>query len=135
MCLFSYFTVEADFNSSPFNVVFPADEGLNTVADVDAFISIVDDEINEHMEQVFVALLEVVSAINIELLNLTERNLAVCRIIDNDRKCLLYIYIYMQYCQSLNLLLNAIYVRHIYVCYTYIYIIYIYMSSIPFQLK
>ena len=88
------FTVEADFNSSSFNVVFPADEDNNTVADVDAFISIVDDEINEHMEQVFVALLEVLSAVNIELLNVTERNLTVCRIVDNDRKYLLYIYIY-----------------------------------------
>ena len=86
-CVIFLFTVEADFNSSSFNVVFPADEGLNTVADVDAFISIVDDEINENMEQIFGALLEVLSAVNIELLNLTERNLAVCRIFDNDRKC------------------------------------------------
>ena len=96
MFIIFLFTDEADFNSSSFNVVFPADEGLNTVADVDAFISIVDDEINEHMEQVFVALLEVFSAVNIESLNMTERNLAVCRIMDNDRKCLLYIYIYTQ---------------------------------------
>ena len=84
MCYF-LFTDEADFNTTVFEVVFPADEGLNAATEVDAFISVVDDTIDEIEEQVFVVLLEVVNATNPRLLDL-DRNLSVCRIIDNDRK-------------------------------------------------
>ena len=49
------------------------------------FISVVDDTIDEIEEQVFVVLLEVVNATNPRLLDI-DRNLSVCRIIDNDRK-------------------------------------------------
>ncbi len=84
MCYF-LFTDEADFNTTVFEVVFPADEGLNAATEVDAFISVVDDTIDEIEEQVFVVLLEVVNATNPRLLDI-DRNLSVCRIIDNDRK-------------------------------------------------
>ena len=36
MCYF-LFTDEADFNTTVFEVVFPADEGLNAATEVDAF--------------------------------------------------------------------------------------------------
>ena len=66
-------------------MVFPADEGINATTEVDTFISVGDDTIDEIEEQVFVVLLEVVNATNPQLLNI-ERDLSVCRIIDNDRK-------------------------------------------------
>ena len=67
-------------------MIFPADEGINTIAEIDAFLSITNDDIDENEEQAFIVLFEVVEAVNVGLLT-TDRNLSVVRIIDNDRKC------------------------------------------------
>ena len=71
-----------DFNDTAFNVIFPADEIVN-IADVEEFIPIVDDEIDEAQEQVFIILLEVLDAVNFDLLRIT-CNTSFGRIIDND---------------------------------------------------
>ena len=68
-------------------MVFPADEDMPlSIADVDAFISIVDDDIDEADDQFFMAYLERVNATNPELAIL-ERVVSTCIIVDNDRKC------------------------------------------------
>ena len=72
-------------------MVFPADEGQVTIADIDASISIVDDEINENKEQIFAVLLEVADALNFAKL---EQNLSICKIIDDDGK---YIFAFLSY--------------------------------------
>ncbi len=84
VCYF-LFTDEADFNTTVFEVIFPADEDVTTIAEIDAFVSIVNDDIDENEEQVFVVLFEVLEAVGVGLLT-SDRNLSVCRIIDNDRK-------------------------------------------------
>ena len=71
-----------DFDATAFNVIFPADEIVN-IADVEEFIPIVDDEIDEAQEQVFIILLEVLEAVNFDLIRIT-RNTSFGRIIDND---------------------------------------------------
>ena len=63
-------------------MTFPADEFLN-IADVDESIPIVDDDIDEAQEQVFIILLEVLEAVNFDLITIT-RNTSFGRIIDND---------------------------------------------------
>lgn len=64
-------------------MVFPADEFGNAIGSVDAFIPVVDDDINERLDQVFIVLLEVVDAIKPVLVN---NALATCVIFDNDRR-------------------------------------------------
>ena len=71
-----------DFNATAFNVLFPADEVLN-IPDVVEFIPIVDDEIDEAHEQVFIMLLKVLEAVNFDLITIT-RSTSFGRIIDND---------------------------------------------------
>ena len=71
-----------DFNATAFNVIFPADEIVN-IPDVEEFIPIVDDEIDEAQEQVFIILLEVLEAVNFDLIRIT-RDTSFGRIIDND---------------------------------------------------
>ena len=63
-------------------MIFPADEIVN-IADVEEFLPIVDDEIDEAQEQVFIILLEVLDAVNFDLLRIT-RSTSFGRIIDND---------------------------------------------------
>ena len=63
-------------------MLFPADEIMN-IADVEEFIPIVDDEIDEAQEQVFIILLEVLEAVNFDLITIT-RNTSFGFIIDND---------------------------------------------------
>ena len=48
-------------------------------------IPIADDEINEH-EEGFMVMLEIASAVDAHLVDLSSRNAALCRIRDNDRK-------------------------------------------------
>ena len=45
-----------------------------------------DDDINE-VEQVFVVLLELVSAENPDKVDLSQRNASLCRIMDDDCEC------------------------------------------------
>ena len=73
-----------DFNTTSFNVDFPADERSFVI---DVPISVMDDNINENEEQLFVVLMEVAYATNFLLLDNTNRNLSLCRIVDNDGKC------------------------------------------------
>ena len=63
-------------------MIFPADEIVN-IADVEKFIPIEDDEIDEAQEQVFIILLEVLEAVNFDLITIT-RSVSFGRIIDND---------------------------------------------------
>ena len=90
--IYIFFTDEEDFNTTLFEVVFPADEFIDPVGSVDAFISVVEDDINENSEQLFVAFIEVAGAINSRLLSIT-RNVTICRIMDNDRKFSCYIWL------------------------------------------
>ena len=62
-------------------MTFPADEIMN-IADVEVFIPIEDDEIDE-AQQVFIILLEVLEAVNFDLIRIT-RNTSFGRILDND---------------------------------------------------
>ncbi len=72
-----------DFNPTVLAVTFPADEAPSeTIFYVDVPITIVDDDINE-AEQNFIVYFEVIDAIN-ENLILSERNVAVCTITDED---------------------------------------------------
>ena len=71
-----------DFNDTAFDVIFPADEVVN-IAGVVETLRIVDDEIDEAQEQVFIILLEVLDAVNFDLITIT-RNTSFGRIIDND---------------------------------------------------
>ncbi len=74
-----------DFNPTVLTVTFPADEAPSeTVFDIDVPIMIINDEIDE-AEQNFIVYFEVIDAIN-ENLILSEREVAVCRIVDDDRK-------------------------------------------------
>lgn len=80
-------TVEADFNTTVFTVLFPADENMSTpISEVLAPISVVDDDIDEAEEQVFIAFLEVVDAVTLGSLSTGPRNVAECIIVDNDSK-------------------------------------------------
>ena len=71
-----------DFNATAFNVIFPADEIVN-IPDVLRLIRIVDDEIDEAQEQDFIIFLEVLDAVNFDLITVT-RDTSFGRIIDND---------------------------------------------------
>ena len=83
----SYFLLTdlADFNSSAFEVVFPPDENGALIADIDAFIPIVDDDINEAASQYFVVHIELLSAVNPALIQVP-RATSNCIILDNDGK-------------------------------------------------
>ena len=78
---------EADFNDTPLEIVFPADEGLpSLIFNVRADIPVVDDNIDEAHEQQFIAFLEVINATNPNLSLV--RNTTICRINDDDCKTL-----------------------------------------------
>ena len=72
-----------DFNITPIEITFEADE-INTILDVSVPITIFDDEINEVDEEIFVAVLELVDAINPSQVDFNDATL--CKITDNDRK-------------------------------------------------
>ena len=75
---------------------FPADE-LNNNADVSRLIPIVDDEIDEAHEQVFLIFLEVLEAINSDLITIT-RNNSIGHIIDDDGEPLTYYACLINWC-------------------------------------
>lgn len=75
---------EDDFSTTVQTVTFPADEGATFISEIGAFIPIVDDDIDESIEQIFIAHLEVIEATNFALLNNTICSTALCRIMDND---------------------------------------------------
>ena len=83
-CLFC--TDTNDFDATTLDATFPADEVMN-IADLLLTIPIVDDEIDEALEQVFIIVLEVLRAVNADLITIT-RNTSFGRIIDNDGEIL-----------------------------------------------
>ena len=88
-----------DFDTTTFEVEFPADENQVALTDIDAFIPIVDDLIDEDIWQLFVVYIEVVSAVDLAQVENTERNISTCRIIDNDCKYIMYtVYMYICIC-------------------------------------
>ena len=68
-----------------FTVVFPADRD-SPVTDIDAFIPVVDDEINERDSQLFLVFIEVINATNFTLLENKDQNISLCHILDDDCK-------------------------------------------------
>jgi hypothetical protein len=72
-----------DFNTTAFDVVYPADEGIAPVKMVPAFIDVTDDDVNEAREQTFIVFLEIVDAVNPERITITRTN-STCVIVDND---------------------------------------------------
>ena len=62
---------------------FPADEGLQMEQFVDTFINIFDDEVDEAQEQRFVAYLEILDAVDLNLVEIGN-DTAICIIEDND---------------------------------------------------
>ncbi len=71
----------SDFNTTVQTWVFPSGQSN---PDVDTPIQITDDEKDEAI-QVFIAFLEVIDAVNFDLLTVT-RPVSICRIVDDDRK-------------------------------------------------
>ena len=82
-----YCVVDADFNNTCFNITFPADERSGTVINsIDSVrFAVVDDDINERFEQLFLIVVEVVKALNPSTIDIT-RNTTIGIIVDNDRK-------------------------------------------------
>ena len=78
---------EADFDGTPLEIVFPADEGLlSPLLNMRADIPVVNDNIDEAHEQQFIAFLEIINATNPNLFLV--RNTTICRINDDDCKTL-----------------------------------------------
>ena len=77
-----------DFDNTTLFAEFPIDEGRsNPVISVEVAIPIVDDNIDEADEQVFIIFLEVINATNFDNLNIPEdRKVSIGRIIDNESK-------------------------------------------------
>ncbi len=75
---------------------------------VDVRVSIVDDNINERFEQIFLIALEVSSAVGAFNIDNTRRNVTLVFIVDNDGECnnyfvRLYIYSYKETKQTSSL--------------------------------
>ena len=68
-------------------MIFPADEGSATVTNsIDSIkVAVVDDDINERFEQLFLIKVEVVEAKNPSTIDIT-RGTTIGIIVDNDRK-------------------------------------------------
>ena len=71
-----------DFDNTVIFFIFPVDEGLNHV---ELTIPIVDDDIDEADEQVFIILLEVIYATNVDKVNIFQGT-SIGRIRDNESK-------------------------------------------------
>ena len=95
-----------DFDATPFNVTFPADEFVN-IADVSEFIPIVDDEIDEAQQQNFVIVLEVLDAVNFDLITIT-RKISFGRIIDNDGEPPIICYTVLIILTQCNLIIDTV---------------------------
>ena len=72
-----------DFSLDIVTVTFPADEFGGQINDVDAPVVIVDDEINEALEEVFIMVLTLENVTNPDRIVIT-RAASLGRIIDND---------------------------------------------------
>ena len=80
-------------------MTFTADEGSAIVINsIDTIrVAVVDDDINERFEQVFLIVAEVVEAQNPSTIDNTERNTTIGVIVDNDRKLPLWTVILVQF--------------------------------------
>ena len=91
---------EADFDGTVLEIVFPADEGLpSPIFNVRADIPVINDDIDEAHEQQFIAFLEVINATNPSSSssvsnNFSPRNISICRINDDDCKCVYIVAVY-----------------------------------------
>jgi len=78
--------VEADFNATSFNVTFPADElPAALVTNIDVRVNIVDDDVNEKYQQIFLIGAEIAEAPNTSIINIG-RNVTAGIIIDDDNR-------------------------------------------------
>ena len=78
-----------DFIMTAINVAFATDENTAPVTNYSTFITIMDDEINEAGKQFFIVALEIVDAINMELIArgpMHNSASITCTILDNDGK-------------------------------------------------
>ena len=71
-----------DFDNTTLFVTFPNDD---TVFSRELIVPIVDDDIDEAEEQVFIIFLEVINATNLNRVNVY-RNISIGRIIDDESK-------------------------------------------------
>ena len=72
-----------DFINTVINITFNPDEGNNNIL---VTVPIINDDINEAVEQVFVIQLALVSSVNPHMVRFLSRAASLCRIIDDDRK-------------------------------------------------
>ena len=79
-----------DFSIDPIEVTFQPDN--STTADLTAIITIFDDDINEVEEEIFVLVLQLVTATEPSLVDFSERNATLARIVDNDGNLCVHIY-------------------------------------------
>ncbi len=75
---------DRDFSSVAHDLTFPPTDSAQTEPAL-VTISLTNDEINEGAE-VFVVMLELVDAVDASRVDLSVRNVSLCRIGDNDRK-------------------------------------------------
>ncbi len=75
----------SDFNGGVMNITFPKDEYSTRTVNLTVEVDIVDDDINEADDQMFVVLLEVYEAYGLDTFDLNY-SIGNCHITDNDRK-------------------------------------------------
>ena len=68
------------------DVTFNPDEGRRTNNDILVAVPVINDDINEANEQLFVVQLALVSSVNPHMVRVLSRSASLCRIIDDDRK-------------------------------------------------
>ena len=84
--LFPFSADTNDFNNTIFNITFDADENAPVaISGISALIPIVDDDKDEADIQFFIAFLEVVDAVNMDLIDIG-RTFSRGIIVDNDGK-------------------------------------------------
>ena len=78
-----------DFDDTPFSVTLSSSDAINTsviildpITEMTASIIIVDDSIDEADEEVFIVFMEVVAAINYDMIDTTTQNTSICIIQD-----------------------------------------------------
>ena len=84
--LIAFSTDTDDFNNTIFNITFAVDENAAVaISDISALIPIVDDDKDEADIQFFIAFLEVVDAVNMDMIDIG-RNFSRGIIVDSDGK-------------------------------------------------
>ena len=97
----SIFPVTKDFSNQTFTVTFTANSPAESKS---IFVPIVDDDINEASE-FFVAIVELIDAVDPERVTFNQRSATLCEITDNDGKLFNFMHRYInQHCQSLSII-------------------------------